>query len=52
VSERADLSAPGPTPDDVRADACAWITAHWSPDLELIEWRRLLAASGVGPGAL
>jgi len=48
VSEPADLTAPGPTPDDVRADARAWITANWSPDLELIEWRRVLAASGWG----
>ena len=34
------------THDAVRADVRAWLAAHWDPDLALLEWRRLLVASG------
>lgn len=30
----------------VAADVRAWIAEHWDPDLALVEWRRLLLASG------
>jgi alkylation response protein AidB-like acyl-CoA dehydrogenase len=30
----------------VRAAVRGWVDAHWEPELELVEWRRLLAASG------
>jgi len=34
--------------DAVRAEVCAWLEAHWSPDLGLRQWRELLADSGWG----
>jgi len=36
------------TQEGVRSEVRAWVTEHWDPDLALIEWRRLLAASGWG----
>src|SRR5262249_21552502 len=32
----------------VRADAVAWLRAHWDPDLRVREWWALLAESGWG----
>ena len=32
----------------VRAEARAWLAAHWDPNLSLIEWRSRLADSGWG----
>jgi alkylation response protein AidB-like acyl-CoA dehydrogenase len=34
------------TPEAVREAARSWIAEHWDPELELLEWRRLLLASG------
>jgi alkylation response protein AidB-like acyl-CoA dehydrogenase len=34
------------TADVVRADVRAWLAANWDPDLPLVEWRKLLVASG------
>jgi alkylation response protein AidB-like acyl-CoA dehydrogenase len=32
----------------VRAEARAWLEAHWNPELSLVEWRNKLADSGWG----
>ena len=36
------------TRDSVQQEVRAWIEANWDPDRALIDWRRLLAASGWG----
>ena len=34
------------TPEDIRAELTAWVTAHWDPGRALREWRRMLAGAG------
>jgi alkylation response protein AidB-like acyl-CoA dehydrogenase len=34
--------------DAVQQEVRAWVAANWNPDLALVEWRRMLAASGWG----
>jgi alkylation response protein AidB-like acyl-CoA dehydrogenase len=34
------------TADGVRAEVRAWLAEHWDPDLPLVEWRKVLVASG------
>jgi alkylation response protein AidB-like acyl-CoA dehydrogenase len=34
------------TPDAVRAEVRAWLTAHWDPSLSLVEWRGRLVDAG------
>ena len=36
------------TPDAVRAEVRAWLAEHWDPAAGLLDWRRLLVASGWG----
>jgi alkylation response protein AidB-like acyl-CoA dehydrogenase len=36
------------TEESVRAEVRAWLKANWDPDLELVQWRSLLADSGWG----
>ncbi len=33
-------------PAEVRAEVRAWISAHWDPELSLLEWRRQLVEAG------
>jgi alkylation response protein AidB-like acyl-CoA dehydrogenase len=43
-----DSAAPEPTRHQVRAEAAAWVAAHWDPDRALVDWRRELFAAGWG----
>jgi alkylation response protein AidB-like acyl-CoA dehydrogenase len=36
------------TEDTIRAEVRGWLEANWSPELGLVEWRRMLAESGWG----
>jgi alkylation response protein AidB-like acyl-CoA dehydrogenase len=42
------VSHPDPEPEDVSAEALAWFTANWDPDLTLGAWWQRLAESGWG----
>jgi alkylation response protein AidB-like acyl-CoA dehydrogenase len=37
-----------PTEESIRAEVSAWLKANWNPDLDLVQWRSLLADTGWG----
>ena len=37
-----------PTEQNVRTEVRTWLEAHWDPDMQLRDWRELLADSGWG----